>query len=177
MKKYKLLIISILLLFVFVGCAKQDENVKMPVQVRTLSTFSFQEFQQKILFDLRVFPVLADTSYSVIDDTNLSELYNEYKNELFEKGVIRWDKSYDCNRFSQSFVTFLQIKFFANTRVNFNQGQALAVGEVYYTKTGVGRHAINILVTQQGTVFFEPQTGKILKLTQKEIQSITFIKF
>jgi len=133
---------------------------------------SFQVFGS-----LRAYPITGDANYSVFDISKLGKYYDEYRQDLFNKGVVRWDRQFDCNRFSQSFASFLQIKHLVESRKEFGEGEALAVAELYYKKDGTVGHAINLILTKDGFIFFEPQTGKMLNLTQTEKESIFLIKF
>jgi hypothetical protein len=172
MKKFNIVLILVSLFLI--GCAPQGEVVGPPPKNPVLTN---QEMSFQVFGSLRNYPITGDANYSVFDADKLGGYYDEYRKDLFEKGVVRWDRQFDCNRFSQSFASFLQIKHLVESRKEFGQGEALAVAELYYKKNGVTGHAINLILTKDGFIFFEPQTGKILNLTQAEKDSIFLIKF
>jgi hypothetical protein len=172
MKKFN--IVLILTSLFLIGCLPLNESFGPPPKnhILTRDEMSFQIFGA-----LRSYPITGDASYSVFDIDKLEKYYDEYRKDLFEKGVVRWDRQFDCNRFSQSFASFLQIKHLVNSRKEFGHGEALAVAEVYYKKDSGGGHAINLILTKDGFVFFEPQTGRVSTLSSTEKESISLIKF
>ena len=170
MKKFNIILISAALLLS--SCSRQDAPVK--VVGEKVSSYSVVAVTMK---EFRLPPVLPDSTYRYYDLSDLDRHYQEYKQDLFNKGVVKWNRTFDCNRFSQSFASFIQIKYFSESFHQFGSPEAILVGEVYYTDDERGNHAINVFLTKNGFVFFEPQTGKLVNLSANERGSVSFIKF
>ncbi len=121
----------------------------------------------------------GDTHYGEIRAEWLREFYPKWKAELFKKGVVRWDARYDCNRFAGHLVSEVQIVYFVENFHSYTKGQAAAIGEVWYLKNGRadGAHAIVTAYTDRGQIYFEPQTGKELILSELEKRSIYYARF
>jgi len=166
-KLYFSLFLTILLLF---GCAKTNDS-----DIFYTNTFYNQQ-QITVLFmsTYRIAPVLADESYRQVKKAAIKSHWNKYKQELFNKGVANWDNSFDCNRFTLYFQAFSQIEYFKTSN---GSNSSVAIGEVFYLKDGISGHAINCALTDSGLIFIEPQTGQVLNLTKKELDSIFFVKF
>lgn len=170
MKKFN--IIFVIVAFLLSSCSRQDAPVKVvgeKVQSYSVIAATIREFKLP--------PVLPDSTYRYYDLSNLDRHYQEYRRDLFDKGVVKWDRTFDCNRFSQSFASFIQIKYFSESFHQSGAPEAILVGEVYYTDDERGNHAINVFLTKNGFVFFEPQIGKLVNLSSKERGSVSFIKF
>ncbi len=55
---------------------------------------------------------------------------------------------------------------------------ALAFGECWYEKDSGESHAINIAIVENGdVVFYEPQTQKVVELSDREIWGVSNIRF
>lgn len=119
----------------------------------------------------------SDSSYAVISDDSLKTLYSQWRSQLSSKGIIKWDSTFDCNRFAQSFAAFVQEKYFAVSFHAQSPAQAVAIGEAWYTPKGKGKHAVNVILLSTGFVFFEPQDGTFLILDREEYKSIELLKF
>lgn len=126
-----------------------------------------------LFHEFQVPPILEDETYQLVNPKGIHGLYENYRKDLFNKGIVKWDQRFDCNRFSLAFCSFAQISYYNNS----GDAQSIAVGEVYYVRDNGGPHAINIIVTPTNFIFIEPQSGEILNLTQSEKFSINFIKF
>jgi hypothetical protein len=172
MKKFKVLLIA-LGLMLFPSCSKKPESTSIVGE----GNYNTMQMQVICLKEFRVAPVLQDSSYQFFNETTLEGFYSKYKKELFDKGVVKWNNSFDCNRFTLYFSAMAQIEYFAQGFGENGNGQAIGVGEVYYVDDVLGPHAINILLIKGGFKFFEPQIGKIKYLSSKEKLSVTFIKF
>ena len=121
----------------------------------------------------------GDTHYGEVNSAWLREFYGRWKADLFKKGVVKWDKRFDCNRFASHFAADAQIAYFVENFHSYTKGQAAAIGEVWYLVGGQsGRaHAIVLAYTERGPIYIEPQTGKEVQLTAEERQSIYFARF
>jgi hypothetical protein len=119
--------------------------------------------------------VMGDDTYAVVSREALPRMYEEFRGELFSKGVTKWDERFDCNHFASYYVALAQTKYYL---ANFHSGaapQSLALG-VYWLKDGNGAHALVVALTDAGIVFIEPQTGKEVALTGKQ-KAGAFMKF
>jgi hypothetical protein len=123
------------------------------------------------------------------------------KSWLLEKEYWKWfrDKQYklgvqtfvnecnDCDDYSSRYRVGAQI---LNTRRVWKnvlkqmvgmvtQPLPIAVGEVWYKQNAGGGHAINcaFIGSRPDFVFIEPQTQKIVELSNSEIRSIFFVRF
>jgi hypothetical protein len=107
--------------------------------------------------------------------------YNKFKNWLFKRGILGWRYTFDCDNYAEAFRVFLQIvhtKAQKGKADNYRK-QAVAIGVIWYEKDGWGGHAINLIVTKEEenlvVKFVEPQNGKVMELTQTELESIFFV--
>lgn len=101
--------------------------------------------------------------------------YDFYKSWRSDYGFDTWSNKLDCDNFSSMFYCFAQLCHSKSDRSE----QGIAVGEMFYLIDGDKNrgHAINIAITDAGVVTIEPQTGKVLKLTDIEKKSCWFIRF
>ena len=80
---------------------------------------------------------------------------------------------FDCDDFALTLHADVVVAH-ARTR---NKAEAAAFGEMFYTTSKNTGHAINLFIIGNGRiVFFEPQTGREIKLTDEEINSIVHIR-
>lgn len=123
--------------------------------------------------------LLADASYAEVNSAWLASHYEAFRSDLFNKGVVKWDARFDCNRFALLYRAFAQTTFFLATFHDTIQAQALAIGEVWYRPAwgGGGVHAINVAITDIGVMYIEPQTGNVLNLSPTELASILHRQF
>lgn len=129
----------------------------------------------------------GDTAYGEVNSAWLKGFYIRWKADLFKKGVVKWEKRFDCNRFASHYVAEAQIAYYIENFHSFTPGRAAAVGEVWYLVGGHRAatpstgppvaHAIVLAYTERGPVYIEPQTGKEVQLTVAERQSIYFSRF
>ncbi len=86
-------------------------------------------------------------------------------------------ESWDCDDFA-AFARLLASLMHNRTRPG---ASGLALGEFWYFRADGGGHAINLFVTRQrgelALRFLEPQTGRLVALTRKEIESCTAYRF
>lgn len=101
---------------------------------------------------------LGDSSYAQVDSAALPALYEEFRAEIFRKGVTKWDDRFDCNHFAAYFAALAQTKFYLANFHSRTPAQSLAVGTYWY-QSAAGPHAIVVALTERGPVFIEPQTG------------------
>lgn len=97
---------------------------------------------------------VLDTSFS------LSSQINNILGEWVEE-------SRDCDDFALSTMSLMRL--FHSYK---NPKSSLSVGYFQYTQDTGGVHAINVAIVENSEVlFFEPQSGRQLRLTTKEIKS------
>lgn len=181
MKIYKsifLILMAILLMLLPLGCYK---NSGMTDDIYTGKKYGQVQIVVLSMRDFRIAPITPDWGYQWVNQNMVSEMYSKYRKEMFSKGVVSWDVGYDCNKFSSSFYSFYQTRYFVDSYKS-GREQSIAVGEFYYKPDisrgdGANYHAINIMVIEGEFKFFEPQTGKFLNLSEKEKKSATLVKF
>ena len=122
--------------------------------------------------------VFADPEYNLLArDWVESNAQPDFVVFLEELGFTKWEKNNsDCDDFSKAFTVFLK----SYLKKLYPDVASPAVGEIYYMQKSGGAHAINIIVLRgSGGVatvgFFEPQTQRFVRLTEKEIESIYFV--
>lgn len=104
----------------------------------------------------------------------------------FSRGLSDYgDERNDCEDFARRCATYACDLHAGNT----GQKTGLAFGEFYFTRDDGGGHAINVAVvaderaaglhSDSGApklLFFEPQTGKVISLTETERSSCRLLK-
>ena len=131
---------------------------------------------RKIAYDVIY---IVDSSYVF---PTLSWVKGPYSDGL-SKFLADWVEHYraersDCDDFSDAAA------FYARGAHRFTEGQegvALAFGEFYYKPDSGGAHAINAFFTVEHDalelMFYEPQTQKVINLSQAEITSCIYCQF
>lgn len=111
----------------------------------------------------------ADVSYSRPTLAWLTDVFwNWFWSDRTNKGLLKWDRRNDCDNFARAYAQSCE-DCHAITAGNTDEG--LAVGQFYYHQDIGGVHAIVAAITEKGLTFIEPQTGAVLKLTDKEIST------
>ena len=108
----------------------------------------------------------------------LKTFYNWYQNQLFSMG-LSYRKNFDCDKFARGYAWLASVCLGA-MYTNGIKSDGIAVGEVFYSIAGNRDrgHAINCaFIDNKKLVFIEPQTGKIVKLSKAEKDSIDFVRF
>lgn len=102
----------------------------------------------------------------------------QFKNEM---GIATFQpEAWDCDKFA--IAASFYAKWLNAASPNRNVSGALAMGELYYWRSGnpADGHAINFFVVQVGDslqiVCYEPQTHSVVTLTEAERQSVFFWK-
>lgn len=142
---------------------------------------------------------IGDKSYAPVKKEWVIWFYGKFRNDLSSGayGIVKWDEKFDCNRFAGDFASSAQIMYFQRSFSSFSKSKAVAIGEVWYvpdyifngvkmvlninvdqkgniTRTG---HAINFIFTdKEGLLFFEPQSGAFIQLSENEKKSIYFAR-
>lgn len=152
-------------LTLFPGCAKKPETITTGVNLRA--------------GDVRAtIPgvVLPDEGYAQVRSAWLPGYYQEFREDLFRRDVVKWEGRFDCNKFATAYASGAQMRFYRDQFHSWNPAQALAIGEVWYLSPR-GPHAINVALTDRGMLFIEPQTGQEITLSSVEKQSIYYARF
>lgn len=110
----------------------------------------------------------VDDTYAEVSFAALAGYYDWFKAEMFKLGVTRWDETFDCDNHAAMYADLMCLRFFkAGWESNRPPAQTAAVA-CYYYQSPRGPHAINAVLTDQGIIFVEPQSGQILNLTLAE---------
>ena len=133
---------------------------------------------------------LNDRSYVVLDaDWLKKEAYPAYHKWLSFAGVTKWRTNWDCDNFSQTFKTFLNIlharenslafkETFGTDNKNATDAEAVAVGVMCYNNSARSSHANNMVIGNNDEIlFFEPDGGDYLNLSKKQKESIWYLNF
>src|SRR5438309_1904439 len=59
----------------------------------------------------------GDAQYAAVSSEWMRSFYDEFRAEIFRKGVVKWDERFDCNHFAGYYVELTQTKFYLQ---NFN---------------------------------------------------------
>lgn len=124
---------------------------------------------------------VGDVGYVVIRAASLPSIQERFEAALFDLsgGIQKWDRKMDCNGFAGLWCGAARAILAGQLWHSSAPINAPAVAEVWYRPSGgnVG-HAIVQAITDEGTVYWEPQPpGRRLKLSQAEIASIYFRKW
>jgi hypothetical protein len=160
----------------FASCSKQGSS---PSSVSITGSASNQVLTQKAMMKFPMSQVVtADASYKVVDPQWIKgAFYDYFRKDLFDKGITKWDKKFDCDKFAKYFAALVQVKYFVDNFHKWTEGEALSIGELYYRIGGISGHAINVLFDGNDFTFFEPQTGQFVTLTNAELESVSLVKF
>ncbi len=123
-----------------------------------------------------IYPLSASFAIPNVDWI-VKEYYQEFRKELFNKGVVNWDVGFNCNQFARYYTSYLQTKFFIEN-FHLEKAPTLAVGSLCYLIDGDRNksHEINCIVNEYNQIILiEPQNGKIVSLTDKEKNSVFLI--
>jgi len=127
-------------------------------------------------FVAKIYPsgtTFGDDSYNCpTEDWLINKFYPYFCSELERLGIIDWSKKFDCEDFSAMYKILSQVCHF-NSR---GTQDGLAVGAIDYTKDSGEYHSINVAFTNVGVIYIEPQSGKPLKLSKNEQNSINRVR-
>lgn len=99
-----------------------------------------------------------------------------FQQQRFDLGLLKWERKNDCDNFSRAYA---QAAADCHALTNGEDAEGLAVGEFLYIASSSvkGPHAIISAFTDEGLVYFEPQTGQRLALTPAEQLTAFSIRF
>lgn len=125
---------------------------------------------------------LSDTDYSIPKSSWLTgDFYNLYRKWTSKERLYEWKEYHDCDNKSVTFMAFASMCHAKTMAAREREGketvQGIAVGMIYYLINGDKNrgHAINVVHSDKGIQFLEPQNGRILNLTTKERDSIWLV--
>lgn len=107
-------------------------------------------------------------------ETDFSEDLRKLQESM---GVLGYEQEVnDCDDFARMSAAF------ANARNRATSGHpkaSLTVGEFWYTKDSGGAHAINVFVCDSDLkiAFYEPQTRRVITITDAEKESCYYVRF
>ena len=119
---------------------------------------------------------VAKTTYNVVSRDWAATSYDTYRAYIAEgaMGVVAWDDLTLCTWFATSYSVWAQKQTQAYGWYHSIPVPQIAVGVIWYTTRTGGGHAINVLYTERGREYFEPQNGQFVTLTEQEVASIWF---
>lgn len=158
MKSFKYILLFVIMFFA--SCAPKNEKSMSNGQV-----ISSSQLLGKVGGGY-----VGDQHYAIVDSKCLGMLYDEFRAEIFKKGVVKWDERFDCNHFASYYVSLAQTKFYLANWGSATKANTLAIGTYWYVVGGKGSstHAIVVIYTERGLIFIEPQTGKEVQLSESE---------
>lgn len=177
----KHIFLALIILFLS-SCAKQ-EGYPMTNGTQTDGNLIHLQFMLRKGYDYTKINSFyqGDDPYAVVESRWLQEFYTKWNDELWKKDLVKWDPRFDCNRYASHYVASAQLEFYRKRWGTNETAQALAIGEIWYRPErqtdGGSAHAIVAAITEKGLIFIEPQTGKEVYLSEKEIGSIYLKKF
>lgn len=158
--------LAFLALFLLAACGPTNNNPFAVPQSTVVSNFELN-------FLLGGASFTGDNSYEHVTKAQLASVYEDFKKELFRKGIVHGDpRTFDCNRFAGYYVSLFQIWYANATWRSRGTAQAPAVGQYWYHQdSSKQNHAVVVALTDEGLVWLEPQTGQFLELTPAEKNS------
>lgn len=164
----RLILLAALLVLPF-GCAKKD-----------VSLLSAGTVVQNPALDSKLYGFIGDGPYATVKADALPAYYDSYRQELFDKGVTKWDVRFDCNHFASYYIAKAQLEYYSANFHSSTPAQTLALAEVWYKPAWAGGkqgHAIVAAFTDAGLLFIEPQTGQRIAMTAAERSSVYLVKW
>lgn len=131
-------------------------------------------------FQLPLPGAVGDASYATVRSGALPKLQQHFERALAREGLVRANDRFDCNHYVGLFIALAQARWSTDNWHTRGAAQSLALAEVWYWRGGPGSgqaHAVVAAATDQGLLYFEPQTGQRLELTMPERASIFFVKW
>lgn len=121
--------------------------------------------------------VLGDRYYAEVNSASLPKLYSDFRDQLFEYGIVKREDNYTCKHFAALFAEMAQARYFKESFRSRGQARALAIGSIWYVRDDDQvPHAIVQVLTERGRIYFEPQTGREVALSPKE-EASTYFRF
>jgi hypothetical protein len=118
--------------------------------------------------------LIADAAYALpAIDWIKGEFSNALRRAVAALNLEQWrENENDCDNFAGLAKEIASICHARSARKSGYGGTGLAFGEFWYLDTQQGHHAINVAIVGNldalRLVFFEPQTGELVTLSEKE---------
>lgn len=135
--------------------------------------------QQELRAELGFVGNYGKLSYAQVSEAWLQWAYADFRAELSagQFGVVKWDDRSQCTLFATAFEVFCQKRYFAQAFHSSIPAPGVAVGTIWFQPAPGQGHAVNVVRTERGVRYLEPQTGRFLELTATQLSSIYFRKF
>jgi len=120
----------------------------------------------------------ADAKYESVSESWVRNKMNPwFKDTLKKANLDKWRHDWDCDDFAGLYHALARMYYAWEKKGKGSDGPAIA--EVWFKQDKGGHHAINaIIIGKKAQLrFFEPQTCRFLKLSDKERKSIYFVRF
>lgn len=174
----------ILIAAVFIACSRPADTIQS--EIVPVGEHKFTNLDINLMLATNgVNPskalILADSLYvSPEKDWVAKQFPPKMSKFLFDYNINHWTKeNNDCDKISRAAATYAAILF--HNSKNHPNGAGFTFGELFYIKSGLGGHAINIAIVKDGPayrlMFFEPQLGFEVFPTIEEKGSVFFVRF
>lgn len=143
---------------------------KIRKQLQSEFTFDYITNFDKLMFSDETYFIPAKLWYE-------KQLIPYYIKDLKNKGLFKYKKSYDCDKFTNAFKTAAQQ---CHAKTSPIETEGIAIATIHYTTRTGGSHAIAaVLVDDNDMAFIDPQPPwpQFVDLTFDEKKSIRFMKF
>lgn len=145
------------------GCSKREQEVS------TATTYNAMA--------LPLPGIRGDIGYAQVRAAALPALYQNFRDELNSRGLVKWDARFDCNHFASLYIALAQTDFAVKAWHSTTSAQSLALAEVWFIRDRGDSHAIVAAATDRGLLFIEPQSGGEIQLSAAERSRIFLCKW
>lgn len=118
--------------------------------------------------------ILTKDMYLIFNKKDILKYYSSWSKSLNNNKL---NKYINCIEYSDFFKNFCYIN--GLTQIKKDPSWGFNIGILYYESSILGKHCINFICYKVKNKikcdYFEPQNGKFIKLSQKEINSIYLI--
>lgn len=122
----------------------------------------------------------SDVDYAVVNSEWIKGFYAEWRKAAFERGLIQYCENFDCNKFADLFVIDAQLAYMKQGQKQRLGAESMAVGVLQYRPSMIWGattdHAIVVFITEKGPMYLEPQSGEIMKLSEKECEAVFYVR-
>ena len=127
---------------------------------------------------------VTDEQYALPGESWIKgKFYNNFNWWMQSNGVKKWKTYTDCDNKAFAYYVCANISHAktmeARERSGLETCEGISVGVLFYLIGGkkTSGHAINVVYTNDKLIYIEPQKGKQLNLTKKEIDSCWYVTF
>lgn len=160
-----------------VSCSRQSQDTSAPVSIVDGHTLT----QTQVAQSMPRGAAASEAVYAEVDSTKLDAYYAHFLSvygRLTGQNAPHWDVNAECTAFAGLYANVAKCEYYALEFRSFTKATAPAVGTVWYAKGGKGAgHAIDMVLTEKGRLFIEPQTGAQVTLSPAEIASAWQVQF